>query len=144
MKKALCAILSLLLVFAMLLPAAAADSFDPVKINVTGQGTGEGVFRFITTLSSFPFAVTENSLTGCKITGTWTHKKTGEVVQLDSTIKANEMRDTSTVLVVYETDTVKVSDIDYTTNNEYTFDLRFRRRMKKPLSLMKRILNLSS
>ncbi len=122
MKKKICFLLAVLLVLAMCMPALALEPFEPFKLGVKSQGNGAGCFRLVVDLSSIPFEVTENALAGCKITGTWTHKKTGEVVELDSTVKANEMRGTETILVVNPTDTVTVSDIDYTTTKEYTFD----------------------
>lgn len=123
MKKGISLFLAALLLLTGVMPAFAAEPFtEPVKLIISGQGNANSCFRFVTDLKSFPFEVTENSLAGCKITGEWKHKKTGEVVKLDSTVKANEMRENSTVLVVNPTDSVKVKDIDYTTNNEYTFD----------------------
>ncbi len=105
-----------------MLPAFAAESFTEIKLNIGTQGTSDGCFRFVAGLNSFPFEVTENSLANYRIKGAWTHKTSKAVINLDSTIKSNEMRTDTTVIVVNPSDMVTPENIDYTTGNEYDFD----------------------
>ncbi|QNK59583.1 hypothetical protein [Paenibacillus sp. PAMC21692] len=85
---------------------ATIDDFEPFETTVSTKGTSptEQTLRFVTPMTDFPFAVTEDLLIGHRATGTLVHKTNGTTLELDSVIKRNEVRtDGTTVLVVYPT-----------------------------------------
>ena len=124
MKKILSVLLTLTMLcslFSMLTFAAEDDAFDLV---FTRQGVSKNLLRFVVPLSSIPFEVTENSLAGMKVKRTLTNKETKEVLNMDSVVVANEMRDGSTVVVVNPTD--EVPPVTYDGDQGHTHDVKLK------------------
>jgi hypothetical protein len=103
-------------------PEELVTSYGDVNIAVTqaGMNTSRKEIRLVVQQSDFPFGLVENKLQGLKIKGTLTHKQNQSVLQLDSVIRGNEIRDNgTTVLVVEPTAAVPLKDY-----KDYNFALQ--------------------
>lgn len=87
--------------------------FEPFVFKYSTQGAAGNKFRFVSRLENFPFEVTENSLTGLKVSGKFVDGD--KVLPFESVVLGNEMRDNATVLIVADTADVKATE--YKTNN---------------------------
>lgn len=86
-------------------------NFEPFNTTVSVKGMNATDIRLVVPVEDFPFQVTENLLIGLRVTGTFTHKTNGSILELDSLIKSNEVRTNgTTVLVVYPTAAVPLMD----------------------------------
>ncbi len=83
--------------------------FEPFEVSISTIGNSS-VIRMVVPIKDFPFAIGENALKGLGIEADLTVKATGEVMHLDSVIDGNEMRDTTTVLLIPTTAEVPMMD----------------------------------
>lgn len=95
--------------------------FEPLDLCVVkiGQGgTGEE-FRFVVAKSHIPFDAVAGTMNGLKLTVIFTPKGGGEALTLTGNIVRNEDRSAepgNTTIVMAQTDTVKFSDVSYSTH----------------------------
>ncbi|MBD2843805.1 hypothetical protein IDH44_01260 [Paenibacillus sp. IB182496] len=88
-----------------------AGRFDPIELDVISSGKGGGKIRLVVSTDDFPFALTDNLLSGLRITGTLTSTIDSTELELDSILAANEVRTNgTTVLVVDPTAEVPFGD----------------------------------
>ncbi|MBR3942995.1 MAG: hypothetical protein IKJ55_06525 [Clostridia bacterium] len=104
-------------------PAINKLVFKPFDFKYSTQGSSGTKFRFVCRLDSFPFEVTENSLTGLKLSGTFIDGD--KKIPFEGYVLGNEMRNNNaTVVIISETADVKASDYKTDTDRNHVFDLQ--------------------
>ncbi|MBR3942694.1 MAG: hypothetical protein IKJ55_05015, partial [Clostridia bacterium] len=100
--------------------------FEPMEVNVIGKGRDSENWRFVVKNEEFPFEVKPDNMIGVKVVGVYTHKTTGEVRLLESTVKTNDIRadGVSTTLVVPATDVVPIKNLDGTVFDDAPYALK--------------------
>jgi hypothetical protein len=93
--------------------------FDPIDTTVISSGVGSGKIRLVVSAGAFPFTVTDNLLSGLRITGTLTHKTNNTVLELDSLLAANEVRTNGTIVLVVNPTT----EVPLTNYQDYDIDV---------------------
>ena len=88
------------------------EDFTSSAVSVTNIGTYGDSVRVVVPLSNFDFSVYKDSLNGLYATGELVHKTTGEIIPVDSIVKSNEMRETSTVLNIVPPENFELTTID--------------------------------
>ncbi len=91
-----------------------ALEFDTLKVTYITRGRDDQNWRFVVAIDTLPFDVTEGCMTGLSAKGVYTHKKTGEKLVLEGTVKTNQMRSdgVSTTVVIPATDVVPIRTKD--------------------------------
>ncbi|MGG1518078.1 S-layer homology domain-containing protein [Paenibacillus oryzisoli] len=106
---------------AVTVPGNRVLAYNPLPVTVTlaGMASSRNEIRLVVSQSDFPQPLTENQLSGLKISGTLTSQSDQSVLQLDSVIRGNEIRSNgTTVLVVEPTPEVPLKEYKY-----YDFDI---------------------
>ncbi|MBR3942044.1 MAG: copper amine oxidase N-terminal domain-containing protein [Clostridia bacterium] len=90
-------------------------SFKDCTVKVGTIGSGDGKIRLVVSLSEFDTTLSENCLTGINIEGEITPLKGGKGIPFNTKISGNEMRETSTVIVLPGPDGFDLGKVnDYT------------------------------